>query len=109
MPIKKRSRMTKSKIFSILALGLMLVLAGILFVACGSNGYKNVTVTSDRDSITLFVNQSDDSSSEGDGGATTIISELVTFTINNPVGNMDKSLSITISNPTIYQPMRLLD
>ena len=101
MPIKKRSRMTKSKKFSILALGLMLVLAGILFVACGSNGYKNVTVTSDRDSITLFVNQSDDSSSEGDEGATTIISELVTFTINNPVDNMDKSLSITISNPTI--------
>lgn len=103
MPIKKRSRMTKSKIFSILALGLMLVLAGILFVACGSNGYKNVTVTSDRDSITLFVNQSDDSSGEGDEGATTIISELVTFTINNPVGNMDKSLRITVSNPSICQ------
>lgn len=104
--------MTKSKIFSVLVLGLMLVLAGILFVACGNNSYKNVTVTSDRENIILFVNQSsyiDDEMTNEDGengseeGEIAVLSELVTFTINNPVQNMDKSLIITLSNPGICQ------
>ncbi len=90
--------MTKSKKITVFLFSLMLVLAGLLFVACGSQSYKNVTLTSDKQVISLFV-----SKNISDEETVVENAEYVKFTINNPVNNMYKNLTYSLSNPGVCQ------
>lgn len=79
--------MTISKRISICIASFLLVLAGILFASCGSKNYSNVYIScSVQDgSISLFVDNSTN----------------VTFTVENPVKNMNTNLSENLTNESI--------
>lgn len=79
--------MTKSKKISLLLFSLMLVLASLLFVACGGKDYSKVSLTASQEQLELFIGEEN--------------AQSVTFTIENPVKKMDKSLTITLSNPGV--------
>ena len=72
--------MTKSNKLSIFIFSLLLVVASLLFVACGEKDYSNVYITSSQDTVELFVGEE----------------QNVTLTINNPISDM--------SNAFIYNP-----
>ena len=72
--------MTKSNKLSIFIFSLLLVVASLLFVACGEKDYSNVYITSSQDTVELFVGEE----------------QNVTLTINNPASDM--------SNAFIYNP-----
>ena len=80
--------MTKTKKLSMLIFSLLLVVASLLFVACGSIDYSNVTITSSQESIELFIGEEN--------------SQNITFTINNPVSNMDSSFDVQPSDDGRY-------
>lgn len=79
--------MTKSKKLSMFVFSLLLVVASLLFVACGGKDYSNVTLTASQEEIVMFANDEN--------------AQNVTFTINNPVRDMASSLTYTLSNPSI--------
>ncbi len=80
--------MTKTKKLSMLIFSLLLVVASLLFVACGSIDYSNVTITSSQESIELFIGEEN--------------SQNITFTINNPVSNMDSGFDVQPSDDGRY-------
>ncbi len=80
--------MTKSNKLRLLLFSLLLVFSSFLFVACGEVNYSSTTLTSSESIIELFVGEQ----------------KNVTFTINNPVGNMSSNLICTpesLSNPNV--------
>ena len=79
--------MTKSKKLSMFVFSLLLVVASLLFVACGGKDYSNVTLTASQEEIVMFANDEN--------------AQNVTFTINNPVNDMASSLTYTLSNPSV--------
>lgn len=79
--------MVKSKKISIFILMLMLALSSILFVACGKQDYSNVYLSSSQTYIEMFKDEE----------------RNVTITIENPVKDMNNSLTYTLSNPTVCE------
>lgn len=69
--------MAKSNKLSILIFSFLLVIASLLFVACGEKDYSNVYITSSSETVELFVGEE----------------QNITLTINNPVSNMSGSLT----------------
>ena len=83
--------MTKSKKLSMFIFSLLLVVASLLFVACTTSDYKNVTITASHESVELFISDSDEENSQ-----------LVTFTINNPPSGMETGLVLLPSDDGVY-------
>ena len=83
--------MTKSKKLSMFIFSLLLVVASLLFVACTTSDYKNVTITASHESVELFISDSEEENSQ-----------LVTFTINNPPSGMETGLVLLPSDDGVY-------
>ena len=77
--------MSISKKLSMFIFSLLLVLTSFLFVACGANDYSKTKLECSVDSLELYVDES----------------KTITFTIQNPVDNMDKTLNVNLSNPKV--------
>ena len=80
--------MTKSKKLSMFIFSLLLVVASLLFVACGENDYSNVSISSSQETVELVVGEEN--------------SQNITFTINNPVRNMESGFVVQAEDDGVY-------
>lgn len=77
--------MVKSKKFSILICSFLLVIASIVFVACGKLDYSKTYLSSNEEYIELFVGEEKE----------------LAISIINPVSNMNRGINFTQSNPIV--------
>lgn len=80
--------MTNSKKLSMFIFSLLLVVASLLFVACGENDYSNVSISSSQETVELVVGEEN--------------SQNITFTINNPVRNMESGFVVQAEDDGVY-------
>lgn len=83
--------MVKSKKLSILICSFLLVLASLVFVACGKLDYSKSYLSSNEEYIELFVGKEKE----------------LAITINNPVSNMNRGINFTQSNPLVAKITQL--